>query len=144
MAQTEETTNKLIGTLIEVLHGQYEDTRQLAVVQLVLLGNKSVKPLLAYLDKEEVMQMELESMTINRGGLSGDPQHEPAWIAFKNKWGHFPDDYVAGAIADARQNALEGAMKSLGLLGVADANERITKLLKKIKAFCDNNTWYPN
>jgi len=48
-----EVKDKIIDILIEVLHCEHFGNRDLAVVQLVLLGNKSVNPLLTFLEKEE-------------------------------------------------------------------------------------------
>ena len=89
--------------LIEVLHGEHSDTRDLAVVQLVLLGNKSVAPLLNYLEKEEKMHFDLESQPIKKGAFSSGPEHCTAWKNFQNKWGHFPNEYAAGSFAEARK-----------------------------------------
>jgi hypothetical protein len=127
--------------LIEDLHGQYSDARELAIVQLVLLGDKSVKPLLAYLEKEERMQAEWETQNVQRSGFSGDPHHEEAWIAFRENWGHFPSEYVAGKIADARINGIEGALKALSLLGRDDEISRLVKLLENIRKKNSENRW---
>jgi hypothetical protein len=48
----ENSVKKLVGMLIEVLHGEYSDTRDLAVVQLSILGEKAVPYLSAYLEDE--------------------------------------------------------------------------------------------
>ncbi len=123
-----ETTNKIIGKLIEVLHGEHSDTRDLAVVQLVLLGNKSVAPLLNYLEKEEKVHFDLESHPVQKGAFSSDPEHCTAWKDFQNKWGHFPDAYVAGSFAEARKNGIEEALNALGLLGVDNASNGFPRL----------------
>ncbi len=114
--------------LIEVLHGEYSDTRDLAVVQLVVLGNKSVAPLLNYLEKEEKMHFDLESQSIQKGVFSGDPQHCSSWVDFRKKWGHFPGDYQAGKIADSRKNAIKGALNALNMLGVSNATNGFPRL----------------
>jgi len=118
---SEEIKNKIIDMLIEVIHGEHSDTRHLAVVQLVLLGNKSVNPLLTFLEKEEKVHFDLESKSIQKGAYSDDPQHCSSWVDFKKKWGHFPDDYAAGSFADSRKNGIQASLKALDLLGVENA-----------------------
>ena len=54
--------------LISVLHGEYSDTRELAVVQLVVLGEKAIPPLTAYLKKEDEIEAGLEL----KGSLQGE------------------------------------------------------------------------
>jgi hypothetical protein len=67
--------------LIQVLHGEYSDTRELAVVQLVLIGEKSIQPLIAFLKKEDEMEKDLDAL----GGLEMDSYHK-ARAEFKIKW----------------------------------------------------------
>ena len=52
---------KVVGMLIEVLHGKYSDTRDLAVVQLVLLGEKAVPYICSYLRKEADLENDLKN-----------------------------------------------------------------------------------
>lgn len=52
---------KVVGMLIEVLHGKYSDTRDLAVVQLVLLGKKAVPYICSYLRKEAHLENDLKN-----------------------------------------------------------------------------------
>jgi hypothetical protein len=143
LAQSDETTNKLVGMLIQVLHGEYSDTRDLAVVQLVLLGNKSVKPLLTYLEKEEHMQTELESEPIRNGRLADDPPNHESWVVFYKKWGHLPDDYEAGKMAEARMQGIQGALKTLSILGIDDATGRFSKLAEKLQGKESHNIDWP-
>ena len=49
--ENENAVKKLVGMLIEVLHGEYSDTRDLAVVQLAILGEKAVPYISAYLEE---------------------------------------------------------------------------------------------
>jgi hypothetical protein len=50
--ENENSLKKLVGMLIEVLHGEYSDTRDLAVIQLSILGEKAVPYISAYLKDE--------------------------------------------------------------------------------------------
>ncbi|MGA2681347.1 MAG: hypothetical protein ABSF44_06040 [Candidatus Bathyarchaeia archaeon] len=52
VGKNEDSVKKLVGILIEVLHGEYSDTRDLAVVQLSILSEKAVPYLSAYLEDE--------------------------------------------------------------------------------------------
>jgi len=49
--ENENAVKKLVGMLIEVLHGDYSDTRDLAVVQLAIIGEKAVPYISAYLEE---------------------------------------------------------------------------------------------
>ncbi len=121
MLSGREVKDKLIDMLIEVLHGEYSDTRALAAIQLVLLGNKSIPPLLNYLEKEEKIHYALESEPIQKGALCDDPQHCSAWLNFTKKWGHTPGEYSSGQFADSRKYGIQGALNTLSLLGVENA-----------------------
>jgi len=48
----ESNLKKLVGMLIEVLHGEYQDTRDLAVVQLSIFGEKAVPYIPSFLEDE--------------------------------------------------------------------------------------------
>ncbi|MGA3290730.1 MAG: hypothetical protein ABSD42_10895 [Candidatus Bathyarchaeia archaeon] len=50
---SENIIQKAVGLLISALQGEYSDTRDLAVVQLVLLGEKCIPYLVSYLRKQE-------------------------------------------------------------------------------------------
>jgi hypothetical protein len=43
---------KMVGMLIEVLHGEYQDTRDLAVVQLSIFDEKAVPYISSFLEGE--------------------------------------------------------------------------------------------
>ncbi len=117
----EQTTDKVAGMLIQVLHGQYSDTRELAVVQLVLMGKKAVPPLMAYLEKEEALEQDIESLgKPPRPLVATQKEHElyrKATEAFANKWGNSPSHYESENVAMSREVAIEGALKALTLLG---------------------------
>jgi len=113
-----EVKDKIIDILIEVLHCEHFGNRDLAVVQLVLLGNKSVNPLLTFLEKEEKLHFNLQSKPIQYGAHSHYPLHTPAWRDFKEKWGHFPNEYTTESFANSRKNSIIGALRVLELLGV--------------------------
>lgn len=109
--------------LIEVLHGEYSDTRQLAVVQLVLIGEKAIPPLISFLKKEDKMEKDLNAL----GGLEMDNYHR-ARSEFKIKWGKEPDNLSISGIQastkmhNARSRSIEGALQALTLLEVPNLN----------------------
>ena len=117
----DQTTDKLAGMLIQVLHGQSSDIRELAVVQLVLMGKKAVPPLMAYLEKEEALEQDLEVLGKPPRPLVGTQKdHEvyhKATEAFESKWGNSPSHYESENVAMSREVAIEGALNALTLLG---------------------------
>ena len=117
----DQTTDKLADMLIQVLHGQSSDTRELAVVQLVLMGKKAVPPLMAYLKKEEALEQDIESLgKPPRPLVANQKEHEvyrKATEAFESKWGYSPSHYESENVAVSREVAIEGALKALTLLG---------------------------
>jgi hypothetical protein len=117
----EQTTNKLAEMLISVLHGQQSDSRELAVVQLVLMGKKAVPPLMAYLEKEEALEQDIEALGKPPRPLAATQKdHElyrKATEAFESKWGNSPSHYKSENVAMSREVAIEGALKALTLLG---------------------------
>jgi hypothetical protein len=50
--RNENSLKKLVGMLIEVLHGEYQDTRDLAIVQLSIFGEKAVPYISRFLEDE--------------------------------------------------------------------------------------------
>jgi hypothetical protein len=117
----DQTSDKLAGMLIQVLHGQSSETRELAVVQLVLMGKKAVPPLMAYLEKEEALERDIESLGKPPKPLvATQKDHEiyrKATEAFESKWGYSPSHYESENVAMSREVAIEGTLNALTLLG---------------------------
>ena len=121
-SKDEKKTRKLVGMLIEILHGEYSDTRDLAVVQLALLGEKVVPYICSYLKKEGELESDLiEYHKINeeKGGWS--PELTSFANDFKKKWGCNPSTTSHGETdkrdSEQRRCAVEGALKALSIIG---------------------------
>jgi hypothetical protein len=59
-----ERIGKVVGLLISVMQGEYSDTRDLAVAQMVLLGDKALPHLTAFLRREEKLEEEIVAYDI--------------------------------------------------------------------------------
>jgi hypothetical protein len=117
----DQTSDKLAGMLIRVLHGQSSEVRELAVVQLVLMGKKAVPTLMAYLEKEEALERDIESLGKPPKPLvATQKDHEvyrKATEVFESKWGYSLSHYESENVAMSREVAIEGALNALTLLG---------------------------
>ena len=120
-SKDEKKTRKLVGMLIEILHGEYSDTRDLAVVQLALLGEKVVPYICSYLKKEGELESDLiEYHKINeeKGGWS--PELTSFVNDFEKKWGCKPSTTSRGETDKpdyGRRCAVEGTLKALSITG---------------------------
>ena len=86
--------------------------------QLVLMGDRAIKPLVAYLEKEEALQVDIEAVGKRVGALgNGYKKYSDACQAFYNKWGNSPTEYEPGELARSRGRAVGGVIKALTLLG---------------------------
>src|SRR4030042_2076948 len=100
--EDEDLIQKLTGMLIQVLHGEYTDTRELAVVQLVLLGDKCVPYVCSYLEREAEMENDLithHKLHIEHHRNEGDREATRVLNQFREvfqrKWGwQAQDEYV--------------------------------------------------
>lgn len=130
----EQTTNKLVDILIQVLHGQLSDSRHLALVQLVVLGDKAVQPLRAYLEKEEALQNDLEALGKPPGRLANKKDAEKYRFAdekFAEKWGasagyYSEEEYIPRGLA------IKGALEALSLLGQKDLETAFPKVAASV------------
>jgi hypothetical protein len=134
----EQTINKVINLLIQILHGEHSDTRDLAVVQLVLLGKKAVPPLTSFLKKEDELREDLEA-------LKKDTVYFNAFL-FQKKWHRSPDSFYSdyGLKPTPTRYAIEGALKALRLLGINNFNDLFPHIIlafngnTEIRAFFEN------
>lgn len=139
----EKKTRKLVGMLIEVLHGDYSDTRDLAVVQLALLGQRAVPYICSYLKEEGELEKDLIEYhkmheKWSRGGYRGkDDLRVKLYEAmtkfadnFKKKWGCSPYECGKTDREDSEQRgyAVDGALKALSLIGDPKAIPVLRKL----------------
>lgn len=141
MENDDRILRKAVGKLIEVPHGEYSDTRDLAVVQLALLGRKAVPYILTFLKKEG----ELEQDFIDYDAISNRYRHVHAeyitdWRHegvprpdkeeeefdkfcqyFKKKWGwSIRDEHLPSRDTerfDRRKRAVDGALEALAIIG---------------------------
>jgi hypothetical protein len=131
----QETTNILVGMLIQVLHGEYSDTRELAVVQLVLIGNNAIKPLEAFLGKEEEWQRDNDSRANRKGPLrrtNADAElYRKEDEKFIAKWG------TEKRTPTSRCSAIKGAIRALRLLGVQNIESLYPQLLQSNSEFVE-------
>lgn len=141
MEKDDRILRKVVGKLIEVLHGEYSDTRDLAVVQLALLGNKSVPYICSFLEKEGDLERALiEFHKLRRrieehsyGGYDVSlieemrKEKEKFCQDFKRKWGWdvYRDDYPG---SEGRADAVEGALEALSIIGDPRAIPTLKKL----------------
>lgn len=137
----DELIRKVVGKLISVLHGEYSDTRDLAVVQLALLGKKAVPHLCSYLRKEADMENDLmiyhemyyqEEFDDSFGFSVKLPLEK--WKTsrefrqhFKEKWKL--DPHTNGEInISGRDEAVERALEALKIIGDPSAIKTLEKL----------------
>lgn len=141
MEMNDRVIQKVVGKLIEVLHGEYSDTRDLAVVQLALLGRKAVPFILSFLKKEGDLERDFSYFheireRISRSGYGGETPEDLACMHaeeekfrqdFERKWGWDPtrEDYPG---SDGREYAVEGALDALALIGDARAIPTLKEL----------------
>ena len=132
----EETTNKLVGKLISVLHAKSSDARDLALVQLVMMGDLAIQPLLAYLQREEDFQNDLEALgkapTPLRGGPREHEAYREASERFREKWDQYPTEYAAEDSAIGRSLAIQGAFEALSLIGRKDSEKSFPRIAKVV------------
>ena len=129
----EQTTNKLVELLIKVLHDQYSSPRELALVQLVLMGDRAIQPLKAYLEKEEALQNDLEALGKQPSRLGNQKelgQHRLASEKFMEKWGMV--DYNSEDVFIPRGLAIKGAPDALSLLGQNDLEISFPKIAASV------------
>lgn len=138
MEKDDRILRKVVGKLIEVLHGEYSDTRDLAVVQLALLGNKSVPYICSFLEKEGDLERDFNSFhkiseNIDSKGYSQpippEMQEEAEKFRqyFERKWGWRINrgDYPG---SEGRADAVEGALEALSIIGDPRAIPTLKKL----------------
>jgi hypothetical protein len=101
MAINDESFRKLVGMLIEVLHGEYSDTRDLAVVQLSILGNRAIPFISSFLEQEA----EKENDMIKYFQLYQDWRKQ-YWVADKDER-EFRSVYVQGWNSDMAKKKLQ-------------------------------------
>jgi hypothetical protein len=128
----EESLKDIVGTLISVLHGKYSDTRELAVVQLALLGEKATPHICSYLKDEAKLEEELikycetynkwktlpqnVSPPINERARYSEEELESIKMQeamrefernFESKWNHHPVWYLGYTSSDESKGGLD-------------------------------------
>ena len=73
------TIRQAVGKLIQVLHGDYSDTRDLAVVQLAVLGEKAVPYILSFLKKEADLEIDFIEAHKIMCRILKEENNEPYW-----------------------------------------------------------------
>lgn len=137
----DELIKKVVGKLISVLHGEYSDTRDLAVVQLALLGKKAVPYLCLYLQKEVDMENDLIIYHEMHCQEEIDSWIRPSIKLPQEKWKsyvefgqHFEEKWKIPPHEDGeidipgRDEAVEGVIEALEIIGDPSAIAILEKL----------------
>jgi len=136
VAKDDRTNRKIVGKLIEVLHGEYSDTRDLAVVQLAILGSQAVPHICAFLKKEGDLERDFvkcarapwyDDFTVPyplSRGVKERKAIEEFRQYFEKKWGwkisygDLPSRSVdVSGRFPQRQEAVDGALEALAIIG---------------------------
>ena len=153
-SKDDEKTRRLVGKLIEVLHGEYSDTRDLAMVQLAHLGEKAVPYICSYLEKEAELENDLikyhklftkwnmgpqllgpvdPNTSYTKAERESIKAHEIMSgfaDSFKKKWGCHPreDGETDKKDSEQRRYGVEGALEALSIIGDPKAIPVLQKL----------------
>ena len=163
--ENENSVKKLVGMLIEVLHGEYSDTRDLAVVQLAILGEKAVPYISAYLEElaDKVNDMikydELYTDYMNARANGETKRAKNALSEYATvliaKWGITKSwrvpEWIAGSSTinkwireeiekkgRATRDAVQGVLKALSIIG----DRRVIPLLRRLPIYRFHYEYY--
>ena len=155
------TIRQAVGKLIQVLHGEYSDTRDLAVVQLAVLGEKAVPYILSFLKKEADLERDFVEIHKIWCRILKEESKGPSWKVspaseqrlkeleeskkrfleyFKKKWGfeicvlgniYYPAQETSPPDLWQRKEAVDRALEALAIIG----DPKVIPALKKLPVY---------